>query len=165
MINTDSFIANRRKLLSASLSITTLQLLLNAGIIPTALANSNFESYSLPVAFTANTVKKALSALKIPTPSTSHQIILTAPDIAENGASVSIGVISELPNTTDIYILVAKNPNPLAASIFIPSGIVPEIKLYIRMNETSPIHVVVKSNDTFYAAIHTVQVTVGGCAG
>jgi sulfur-oxidizing protein SoxY len=165
LINTDSFIASRRKLLSASLSVTTLQLLLNAGIIPTALANSHSESYSLPVAFTANTVKKALSDLKISTPSINHQIILTAPDVVENGASVPIGIVSELPNTTDIYILVAKNPNPLAASIFIPNKAVPEIKLYVRMNETSPMHVVIKANDKFYTAIHTVQVTVGGCAG
>lgn len=152
--------------MSASLSITTLHLLLSVGITPAAIANNYSEKGSLPVAFTANTVKRALSALKIPPPlMISQQIILTAPDIAENGASVSIGVVSELPNTTDIYILVAKNPNPLAASIFIPNGTVPEVKLYIRMNETSPIHVVVKSNDTFYAAIHTVQVTVGGCVG
>ncbi len=145
--------------------MATLQLLLGAGIIPIVKAKNNFETESLPVAFTANTLKKALSDLKIPPPSISQKIILTAPDIAENGASVSVGVVSELPNTTHIYILVAKNPNPLAASIFIPNGTVPEIKLYIRMNETSPIHVIVKSNDKFYAAIHTVQVTVGGCAG
>lgn len=169
----------RRRLLFHTLPASTVQLLVATGIIlPSVFSLTRSENtalkdnrFILPAAFKANTVKQVFNELNIPNISsntnalTSHKIILTAPEIAENGASVSIGMVSELPNTTDMYVLVAKNPNPLAASISFAEGMVPELRLFIRINETSPVHAVVKSNGQFYATIRTVQVTVGGCAG
>src|SRR5262245_47547130 len=45
----------------------------------------------------------------------SKDITITLPDIAENGAVVPVAVASRLPSTQNIYILVEKNPNTLAA--------------------------------------------------
>ncbi|MGH9577617.1 MAG: thiosulfate oxidation carrier protein SoxY, partial [Terriglobales bacterium] len=46
----------------------------------------------------------------------SRDIIITAPDIAENGAVVPVAVTSKLPNTQQISIVAEKNPFPLAAT-------------------------------------------------
>jgi sulfur-oxidizing protein SoxY len=157
---------SRRRFLEAGLSAVTIQLLLNAGVLNTAqAATTALESQSsLDTAFQATQFKVALKALGA-NPTHSSNIILTAPDVAENGASVDIAVESNLPNTTDIYILVAKNPNPLAAVFHLDGGTIPEIRLFIRMSESSAIHAVVKADGKFYSAIHDTQVTVGGCLG
>ncbi len=153
----------RRHFLRSGVSAATVQLLLSAGVLHTAKAASA-STQALDAAFNAHTLKKALNALGAnPTPAA--QIILTAPDLAENGASVEITLHSDLPNTTDMYLLVAKNPNPLVASFNVPSGTVPDIRLRIRMSETSAIHAVVKAGGQFYSTVHNTQVTVGGCLG
>ena len=61
--------------------------------------------------FDARTLDAALKALG-GTATDSREIVITSPDIAENGAAVPVAVISKLPNTQEIYILVEKNPNP-----------------------------------------------------
>ena len=61
--------------------------------------------------FDARTLDAALKALG-GTATDSREIVITSPDIAENGAAVPVAVVSKLPNTQEIYILVEKNPNP-----------------------------------------------------
>ena len=61
--------------------------------------------------FDARTLDAALKALG-GTATDSREIVITSPDIAENGAAVPVAVISKQPDTQEIYILVEKNPNP-----------------------------------------------------
>ncbi len=99
------------------------------------------------------------------TPTESADISITAPDIAENGAVVPVGVTSKIPNTQAVYILVEKNPNMLAAGFNIPPGTSPEVATRIKMGQTSNIYAVVKANDKYYVASKEVKVTLGGCGG
>ena len=73
-------------------------------------------------AFEAKTLKDAFDALGAGGRANSTDIVMTAPEIAENGAVVPIGATSKIPGTESIAILIAKNPNPLAAVFDIPAG-------------------------------------------
>ena len=95
----------------------------------------------------------------------SSQISITAPDIAENGAVVPIGVTSKIPNTQNIYILVDKNLNSLSAGFGIPPGTEPNVATRVKMAQTSNVHAVVKADNKFYVATKEVKVTLGGCGG
>ena len=99
------------------------------------------------------------------TPAESADISITAPDIAENGAVVPVGVTSKIPNTQAVYILVEKNPNMLAAGFNIPQGTEPNVATRIKMGQTSNVYAVVKAADKYYVASKEVKVTLGGCGG
>ena len=65
-------------------------------------------------AFEAKAPAEALKALGVSGAQASKDIVLTAPDIAENGAQVPITVLSRIANTQSISIIVDKNPFPLS---------------------------------------------------
>jgi sulfur-oxidizing protein SoxY len=116
-------------------------------------------------AFETKSLNDTVKALGGGGASPSNDIAITAPDIAENGAVVPIGVASRIPNTQAIYIMVEKNPNTLAAGFRIPAGTEPNVTTRIKMGQTSNVHAVVKAGDKFFVATKEVKVTLGGCGG
>ena len=90
---------------------------------------------------------------------------LTAPDIAENGAVVPVGVVSTLAGVEAIAILVEKNPNPLAASFMLPAGTEPSVQTRVKMGQTSDVYALVKAGGKFFIAKKEIKVTLGGCGG
>ena len=116
-------------------------------------------------AFEAKNVKDALDALGAGTPANSNDIVITAPEIAENGAVVPIGAVSKLPGTESISILIARNPTALAASFDIPAGTEPAVSTRVKMAETSDVYVLVKAQGKYYATKKEIKVTIGGCGG
>lgn len=152
---------SRRQTLNAGLSASTLGLLLSAGIITPAQAQTARNAAS----FDAKTVKDAITALGGAAADGAAQITITSPDIAENGAVVPVGVATTLAGATDIYILVEKNPNPLSAGFSIPAGTEPNVQTRVKMGQSSNIHAVVKANGKLYAAVKETKVTLGGCGG
>ena len=93
----------------------------------------------------------------------SKDIVITAPDIAENGAVVPVEVTSRIPNTEAISIVAEKNPFPLAATFDLANGGEPYTYVRIKMGETSNVRAVVKAGGRFYTAVKEVKITVGGC--
>jgi thiosulfate oxidation carrier complex protein SoxZ len=153
---------NRRHLLINGISTTATTfgaLFCTSIIIPTHAQTKNINTE-----FTAKNLKDTLRSLNAVSISETTKISITAPDTTENGAVVRVGVTSHIQNTTDIYILVAKNPNPLVATFKIAEGTHPEIRLDIRMNESSTIHAVIKANNQFYTATYQTKVVLSGCA-
>lgn len=116
-------------------------------------------------AFEAKSLADAIKALGGTGPESSNAITITAPDIAENGAVVQIGVASKIANTQGISILVEKNPNILAASFTVPEGTEPSVTTRVKMGQTSNVVGVVRAGDKFYIATKEVKVTLGGCGG
>ncbi|MGH6609498.1 MAG: thiosulfate oxidation carrier protein SoxY [Burkholderiaceae bacterium] len=116
-------------------------------------------------AFEAKSLDDAIKALGGSAPTKSGDITITAPDIAENGAVVPIGVTSKIPNTQNVYILVDKNPNSLAAGFGIPAGTEANVATRVKMAQTSDVHALVKADNKFYVATKEVKVTLGGCGG
>jgi len=93
----------------------------------------------------------------------SKDISITAPDIAENGATVPVAVTSKIPNTQSISIIAENNPFPLAASFEIMPGGDSYVSTRIKMGKTSDVRAIVKADGKFYTAAKEVKVTVGGC--
>jgi sulfur-oxidizing protein SoxY len=93
----------------------------------------------------------------------SKDIVITAPDIAENGAVVPIAVSSKLPDTQQISILAEKNPFPLAATFDVSGGGEGYVSTRIKMGQTSDVWAVVKAGGKYYTARKEVKITVGGC--
>lgn len=116
-------------------------------------------------AFEAKNLNDTVKALGGSGAAQSGDITIVAPDIAENGAVVPVGVVSKIPNTQNVYILVEKNPNSLAAGFGIPAGTEANVSTRIKMGQTSNVHAVVKADDKFYVATKEVKVTLGGCGG
>lgn len=116
-------------------------------------------------AFDAKSLDETVKALGGPSVAQSADISITAPDIAENGAVVPVSVSSKIPNTQNVYILVEKNPNSLAAGFAIPAGTEANVSTRIKMGQTSNVYAVVKADNKFYVATKEVKVTLGGCGG
>ncbi len=93
----------------------------------------------------------------------SKDIIITAPDIAENGAVVPVAITSKLPNTQQISIVAEKNPFPLAATFDVSGGGEGYVSARIKMGQTSDVWAVVKADGKYFTARKEVKVTVGGC--
>ncbi len=117
-------------------------------------------------AFEAKDVAGALKAAGAGSPAESKDIVIRAPDIAENGAVVPVDVISNIPNTVSLAVLVDKNPLPLTAAFDFSNGALPEMALRVKMGQTSLVEAVAKTADgKHYVAKKEVKVTVGGCGG
>ncbi len=117
-------------------------------------------------AFTATTFADALKAHGSAGSAESREILFTAPEIAENGAQVVIEVSSNLPGSQTISIFVEKNPMPLAASFSFANGALPQVRVPLKMAETSRVRAVVKTADgKQWHAQREIKVTLGGCGG
>ncbi|QDF96277.1 thiosulfate oxidation carrier protein SoxY [Azoarcus sp. DD4] len=151
----------RRDVLKAGGSLGLFGLLVAAGLIRPEVAEAAWNKG----AFDAKTLDEAFAALGAGKPADSADIQITAPDIAENGAVVPVGVVSNLPKTEQIAILVEKNPFMLAANFEIPAGTVADIQTRIKMGQTSDVYALVKADGKFVVARKEVKVTLGGCGG
>jgi sulfur-oxidizing protein SoxY len=114
-------------------------------------------------AFQAKAVADALKSLGAPSPVESRDIVITAPDIAENGAVVPVAETSKIPNTESIAILAEKNPFPLAASFDIAPGADAYVSTRLKVGQTTDVRALVKAGGKYFTAAKEVKVTVGGC--
>lgn len=115
--------------------------------------------------FGARDMAGALALLGGDTALESSAITISAPDVAEDGAVVPIGVVSTLPDTESITLLVDKNPVPVAAQFFPQRGTPAEIQTRIRMSETARVRAIVRAGGQLHHANRQVVVTIGGCGG
>ncbi len=116
-------------------------------------------------AFEAKDVPGALKGLGATGAVESKDLLLNAPTIAENGAVVPISVVSNIPNTTHIYILVDKNPFPAAVSFEFANGALPEVAVRLKFSETATVRVIARADGKVYTTHKDVKVTAGGCGG
>ena len=150
----------RRSVLRAGGSV--LVMLAGAGLLaPDAAVAADWNK----AAFEGKSVSDAFKALGTVAPATSADILLKAPDIAENGAVVPIGIESKIPGTQSIALLVEKNPSPLAAAFDIPAGTEASVATRVKMSETSNVYALVQANGKYFVAKKEIKVTLGGCGG
>lgn len=115
-------------------------------------------------AFEAKALAAALRGMGIVNPVESGEVLLKAPQIAEDGAVVMIEISSRLPGTQKLSVFIDKNPSPLAAHFELSAGALPTIALRVKMAQTSMVRVVAHVDGQFYFTAREVQVTLGGCA-
>ncbi|HEX2541742.1 MAG TPA: thiosulfate oxidation carrier protein SoxY [Caldimonas sp.] len=151
----------RRVLLSGSSSLAVL--LAAALSLPrTARAQSPYPK----ALFDAGTIADLARALGSGAPAESRDVTLTAPDIAEDGANVAIGIASALPSVRRLLLLVEKNPNLLAAVADIGDSVDAAFSTRIKMAQTSNVYgVAVLADGRMLYARKEVRVTLGGCGG
>lgn len=146
----------RRELLKYS---TVFGLMASAGLITSVQA----EEWN-KAAFDGKSLDEVFRALGSGTPEKSGVVTINAPDIAENGAVVPVGITTNL-KANQLAILVEKNPSPLAAEFFIPAGTEPMVTTRIKMAQTSNVYALIKVDGKWMMAAKEIKVTLGGCGG
>jgi sulfur-oxidizing protein SoxY len=116
-------------------------------------------------AFGAKTPQDALKGIGAANPTPSKEIVIDAPQIAENGAVVPIEISSNVPGTSAIAVVIEKNPFPLAGRFEFKEGALPFVKLNVKMGETSDVRVVAFAGGKQFSATREIKVTIGGCGG
>lgn len=152
----------RRTVLKSATASGVLAGLIAAGALrPTQVLAAEWNK----AAFDAHDVAGALKGIGAGTPVESKDLLLKVPDIAENGAVVPVDVVSSIPNTSSISILVEKNPLPLSAHFDFTNGAMADVSARLKLGQTSMVKAVAKADGKFYTAQKEVKVTVGGCGG
>ena len=149
---------NRRDTLKQSLALAGL--LAGTGLFPQAAHAFNKN------AFEAKNIADASKAYGGTAPVESKDVVLTAPDIAENGAVVPLAASTTLAGVKHILLLVEKNPNALVAKFDTGPDVEASFATRAKMGQTSDVFAVAIMNDgkAFYAK-KEVKVTLGGCGG
>lgn len=152
----------RRILLKSSLAASATGLAISAGLLTpkSVLAAWNtaaFEAKGLDAAL-AN-VYGGMTATD------SDKIKLKAPDVAENGVSVTITVDSKLDKTESISVLVSKNASALSATFNLGAKTAGFVTTNIKMGKSSDVIAIVKAGGKLYTTKKQVKVTIGGCGG
>ena len=150
---------NRRETIGRSAAVAGM--LAAGGLLPqNALAwNQN--------AFAGKTVQEAIKALgPAGAPAESKDVTLTAPDIAENGAVVPLGVSTAMAGVKQLLILVEKNPSPLVAVFNTHEALESNFLTRAKMGQSSDVYAVSITNDgKVLFSKKEVKVTLGGCGG
>ena len=159
----DDIVATRRKVMQQGAGLTLFALLAAAGWLKPSSALAEAWNKS---AFDAHSMDETVKALNGSAPAASKDVTFVAtPDIAENGAVVPVSVVSALPKTESIAILIEKNPNMLAAVFDIPAGTEAAVTTRVKMAQTSNVYALVKADGRYYVASKEIKVTLGGCGG
>jgi sulfur-oxidizing protein SoxY len=141
---------------------TVLGLAVAAGLMTPAQA---FAQEWNGAAFDTKNLNDTVKALGGSTATISKDLLINAPDIAENGSVVPVSVSTTLPNVQQIAILVEKNPNALSANFIIPAGTEAYVMTRVKMAQTSNVHVLAKVDGKWLVATKEIKVTLGGCGG
>lgn len=151
-------LTNRREVLQKSAAVAGL-LLQSLGYIRSANAYQQN-------AFDAKTITELYKSLGLSMPTENKQIILTTPEIAENGSVVQVAANATFPNLKRWIFMVEKNPVPLIAIFNLTEDLTPAVTLRCKFAQTSDFLAVAQLNDgKVYFAKKEVKVTLGGCGG
>jgi sulfur-oxidizing protein SoxY len=152
----------RRTFLRTTLAASSVAVAVGAGL----LAPQRVLAAWPKNAFDAKTMDEAMTAITgASSAAASNDITVEAPDIAENGAVVSITVKTTIANVEQLSILVPKNTTQLCASYILTSNVDSFLTCRIKMRETSDVVAVIKAGGKLFSAKKPVKVTLGGCGG
>lgn len=154
---------DRRKALKSAGGIAVMGLAASAGLVKPGGAWAQ-EAWN-KAAFSTKNMADTVKAMGGSGATESKDIVITSPDIAENGAVVPFTIASRLPKTESISLLVEKNPSALAASFDIPAGTDAGVTTRVKMGQTSNVIALVKADGKYYYTAKEVKVTLGGCGG
>lgn len=134
-------------------------------LISPALASGLSQSVRNTVAFDAVSPESVYAALGIEPPEESSEILIDAPDLAENGAKVPVEILARLPDVERILLIAELNRYPLLADISLTPRMRPWFEARVRLAETSTLRAIAESRGKLYTASKRVRVILGGCPG
>lgn len=152
----------RRTFLKGAGAASTIAVAIGAGLLkPSGVLAAEWNKS----AFDAKTPADALKGIGAGATADSKDILIKAPDIAENGAVVPVEITSRIAGTQSISILAAANAQPLVADFDLANGAEGYVSTRIKMGKTSSVQAVVQAGGKYYSAAKEVKVTIGGCGG
>jgi sulfur-oxidizing protein SoxY len=156
----DTQMTSRREVMKRSAAVAGM--LATLGLLPQAAqAQTGWNR----TAFTAKSMQDLMKALGASKPVESKDVVLQAPDIAENGATVAISASTTLPGVKRVLLMVEKNPNLLSAMFELTDAVEPNISTRVKMGESSNVYaVMILADQRVLYAQKEVKVTLGGCA-
>lgn len=139
---------------------------LYSGLLAT-LGKSLFSHIALAewpsAAFEANKYEDALKGLISDQELLDGHVMIDAPEIAENGATVPVKISTDLENVEWISIFGDKNPKPWISRFHFHGKAKPFVSTRIKLRESSNIIAIVKADGKLYTSKSAVKVTAGGC--
>ena len=149
----------RRDVLSRSGQLAVL--MASAGLLPLQ-AQAAWNA----AAFEIKTMADLAKTLGASAPVESKDVVITGPDIAENGAVVPVGVSTTLAGVKKLMLLVEKNPSVLSASFDVTDAVDAAFTTRVKMGQSSNVMAVALMNDNrVLFSQKEVKVTLGGCGG
>lgn len=158
-VDYDCRMPTRRDLLSHAATVAAL--LAGAGLLPGTAHAAPYPA----AAFEAKSLAELVKTLGVAAPVESKEVAVSAPEIAENGAVVPIGVSTSLPGVARLLLLVEKNPAILSAMFELSDSIEANFLIRVKMSQSSNVYAVAVMKDgRLLFARRDVKVTLGGCA-
>lgn len=154
---------SRRQTLEAAGGLGLYGALLAIGLAPAGVVARD-KAFD-PAVFQAKSLADALRALGAGAPVSTPEVAIIAPDIAEDGAVVPIGIRSSIAGTDFMALLVDKNPNTLAGAYTLLEGAQAEVNMRIKMEQSSDVIAIVRAGGKHYMSKKEVIVTLGACGG
>jgi sulfur-oxidizing protein SoxY len=106
-----------------------------------------------------------LRALGFSNPVPSRDLLLEAPDLAENGAQVRVELSCKMPNVKRLYLLAEKNPAALVAWFEMSDAVEARMVINLKLAQSSWVYgLALLSDNKLLMAQKDVKVTLGGCA-
>ena len=154
---TASPLPNRRHLLCHATRVATL--LAATGLWPAAAQTGPNAQ-----AFEAKTLAELARLLGGSTPTESKDESISGPDVAENGAAVTVSFATTLPGARRLLLLVEKNPSILAAAFDLSDAVDASFVTRVKMGQSSNVYAVAQLADgRLLFAQREIKVTLGGC--
>ena len=153
----------RREFVQSTSGAAALGLAASVGFFPvTASAQTAWNKAAFEAKNLADVVK-AMGGTSAATES--NEVTLSAPEIAENGNVVRLGVQSSAAGTTWLGLVVEKNPAALTAGFDVIAGTDANMSTNVKMGQSTNVYALAKVGDKFFYAVKEVKVTLGGCGG
>ncbi|MFM8467223.1 MAG: thiosulfate oxidation carrier protein SoxY [Oxalobacteraceae bacterium] len=95
----------------------------------------------------------------------SGELIIEAPELAENGTNVPVTLTSHIPNTDFMALLADLNPNPVCVGFHVMPDNDPSYAVRIKVAETSNLVAVARSGGKWFYSLRDITVMIGGCLG
>ncbi|MEY2633308.1 MAG: thiosulfate oxidation carrier protein SoxY [Pseudomonadota bacterium] len=151
----------RRRFLARSTAAVLLPWLGSGLVLPGRVLAAEWQRN----AFTSRQVAEALKAYGTPTPQEVRDILIQAPEIAENGGKVDVEITVNVPGARSLAVFADRNPFPMCLSLDFAPNVQPYARMQLKLAESTRLRAVVKAADgKAYVAFREIKVTLGGCA-
>lgn len=159
-------VMKRREFVQTTSGAAALGLAAGVGLFPGAALSQNVAPSTWnKAAFEAKSLADVVKALGGSPATESKDVVLSAPEIAENGNVVRVGAQSTAAGTTWLDLVIEKNPAALAAGFDVIDGTEANMSTNVKMGQSSNVYALAKVGDKFIYAVKEVKVTLGGCGG
>jgi sulfur-oxidizing protein SoxY len=147
---------NRRQMLQCSSTLAGL--LATTGFLPLYVQASE------KAAFDTKNIREAIKILGGALPIESKDVMVTGPDVAEDGSVVRLGFGTNLAGVKKLLLLVEKNPSVLVAVFNVTPEVEANFYTHTKMDRSSDVYAVAITDDSkAFFAKKEVKVTLGGC--